>query len=365
MIFRLATTADEPELRALLRHDAMPGAVRVEYRREPDFFAGLAVQGQSRHVVVAEQEGRIVGMGCRAVREAYVNGRPTRIGYLSGLRSLQFARGGLGLARGYRFLRRLDAADPVEAHLTTIMTDNAAALALLESGRGGLPRYRPAGELVTYAIPVRPGRLRRREDRGPIRIVSAAQAGLGPAVKWINAAGAARQFFPVWRETDFGSPLLSGLAPENLFLACRNDRIVGAMAGWDQSAFKQFVAAGYAAWLRAARPLANAALRLCGLPPLPPPGTRLPVVFAAWHLAERDDPAVTALLLRRVLDWAGQEGAGFCVTGFVAGDPGARAVPRAGTLAFRSRIYLVDWEQGAGFPARLDGRPLYLEAAVL
>ena len=43
----------------------------------------------------------MVGMGIRAVRPAWVNGRAVEVGYLGGLRSLTQARGGLGLAQGF------------------------------------------------------------------------------------------------------------------------------------------------------------------------------------------------------------------------------------------------------------------------
>jgi hypothetical protein len=271
-------------------------------------------------------------------------------------------RRGTGLARGYRLLRQVHESDPVGAYLTTIMDGNDEAMALLESDRAGLPHYRFVADFTTHAIPVRTSRA---NSPGGVEIVTAAEAGLGETVRWMNAAGASRQFFPVLRESDFGSPLLRGLTPETLFVSRRGGRIVGTLAGWNQSGFKQFIAAGYAPWLRAARPVINAGLRLCGAPTLPPVGAPLPIVFAAWRLAEADDAAVTASLLSRVLDWARQEGAGFCVVGFVAGDPCAHIVRRAGTIAFRSRIYLADWEEGPGYAVRLDGRPLYLEAAVL
>jgi predicted N-acetyltransferase YhbS len=360
--FRLATPADDPALRALAGREAMPGALRIQCRREPDFHAGLRVQGNAGQTIVAEEAGTIVGMGCRALREAYVNGSPMRIGYLSGLRSLESARGGMGLVRGYRFLRELHAADPVPAYLTTIMEGNAPAIALLESGRAGLPRYRRFARFTTHAVLVR---RRCAPTRMRPAIVSAREAGLADTVRWLNRAGAGRQFFPVFREDDFGSPLLRDLSPSDLFVARERGQVCGSVAAWDQSAFKQFVLAGTAPWIRAGLAVLAPIARLAGWPSLPPAGGALSVVFAAWLLIEPGRNDLAAALLDRVLDWAAMKGAAFCVIGFLAGDPAGDVVRRKAQIAFRSRAYLVDWEDGPDLAAGLDGRPAHLEAAVL
>lgn len=107
--FDLATRADDAELRAILAATPMPGRISVSFRREPSFFAAAGVEGPFHQVVVCRdrQQNRIAGFGCRSVRQRYVNGRPTPVGYLSGLRALPEYRG-LGLvARGYRYFREL------------------------------------------------------------------------------------------------------------------------------------------------------------------------------------------------------------------------------------------------------------------
>ena len=363
MQFRLATPADDAALRALLRRDAMPGSVRLAFGREPNFRAALELQGADAQILLAEQDGEIVGTGSRVTREVFINGVPQRIGFLSGLRAAPQVRGGTGLARGYRFLRELHDAQPVPAYLTTIMADNHEARAVLESGRAGLPRYRFVGNLTTHALPVQ---CRRRTigARG-IEVRTAAELGVTETVRWLNAAGRQRQFFPVFNETDFGSPLLRGLELPNMFIALRDGTPVGSMAVWDQSSFKRFHVAGYAPWLAAARPIWNLVARLRGAQPLPPPGHALSVVFGAWWLVQPDDADVAAVLLERVLDEAAKTGAGFCVVGCMDDDPNARLFEQRRTIALHSRVYLVDWAEGSGLAERLDHRRLQLEAALL
>ncbi|MCX7010852.1 MAG: hypothetical protein NTY53_27035 [Kiritimatiellaeota bacterium] len=337
--------------------------MRLAIGREPDFRAALELQGNDAQVLLAEQAGESVGTGSRATREVFINGEPERIGFLSGLRLSPNARGGTGLARGYRFLRELHAAQPVPAYLTTIMADNHEARAVLEGGRAGLPRYRFVGNLTTHALPVQ--RRRRTIGARGIEVRSAAELGVAETVRWLNAAGRQRQFFPVFNEADFGSPLLRDLELSNVFIALRNGTPVGSMAAWDQSRFKQFHVAGYAPWLAAARPILNLAARLRGAQPLPPPGHALSVVFGAWWLVQPDDADMAAVLLERVLNEAAKTGASFCVVGCMDDDPNVHLFERRRTIALHSRVYLVDWAEGSGLAERLDHRRLHLEAALL
>src|SRR5438874_393944 len=76
--FQLASRADDAQLRAILAATPMPGRVSVSFRREPSFFDAAAVEGDFHQVVVCRdrREDRIVGFGCRGVRDRFVNGRP-------------------------------------------------------------------------------------------------------------------------------------------------------------------------------------------------------------------------------------------------------------------------------------------------
>src|SRR5947209_2833857 len=105
--FELATPDDDADLRRVLAATPMDGRIAVTFRREPSWFTGAVVDGRSRQVVACREleTGRVVGFGCRSIREVYVNGRPAAVGYLSGLRLLPEHRN-LGLvARGFALIR--------------------------------------------------------------------------------------------------------------------------------------------------------------------------------------------------------------------------------------------------------------------
>ena len=88
--FELAGPADDADLRAVLAATPMAGRMAVSFQREPSWFGAAVVDGFSRQVVACRDRstGRIFGFGCRSLRELYVNGEPSTVGYLSGLRVL-------------------------------------------------------------------------------------------------------------------------------------------------------------------------------------------------------------------------------------------------------------------------------------
>ena len=133
----LARPEDEPALRRLLREAPMPGRVKLSLEREPDYFFAADVEGETSHVVIARDTRleEIVGIGSRSVRPRYVNGRLTRIGYLSQLRVAERCRGQRRiLVEGYETLDRTRCAEEASFDLTTILADNTTARRLLTAG---------------------------------------------------------------------------------------------------------------------------------------------------------------------------------------------------------------------------------------
>jgi len=365
MRFELAGPRHDPQLRALLREHGMPGWVELALEREPDFFAGAAAMGGASQTIVALEDDTVVGMGCRSVREVYLNGRAASLGYLSGLRLQRRFRGGAALARGYRFLKQLHEDGRAAAYLSTIIEGNQEVIALLTGGRAGLPRYHDLGRYVTFAVALgawAPGRL-----PCPDVIVSrAALAELDAVVVFLNEHGPRRQFFPVVRREDFNSPAWQGIEPRDALIARRADgRIEGVAACWDQSAYKQTRVVRYRRSLAAIRPLLNAALGVSGLPRLPDEGTLLP----AWSLSlvciRDDNPGTLAALLNHV--HAERRGrCGWLTIGLHERDPLCRALGRWTSLRYASRLYAVYWDDGRSV---VDGlapeRVPFLEVATL
>jgi hypothetical protein len=365
MRFALAGPGHDPQLRALLREHAMPGWVRLTLEREPDFFVAAAAMGGVSQTIVALEDDGVVGMGCRSVREVYLNGRAASLGYLSGLRLQPAFRRGTALARGYRFLRQLHEDGRTAAYVSTIIEDNRDVMALLAGGRAGLPRYRDLGRYVTFAVALgawTPGRRPRRD----VVVAHAAASELDAVVAFLNEHGCRRQFFPVVHRNDFNSPAWQGLEPRNVLAGRRADgRIEGVAACWDQSAYKQTRVVQYRRPLATVRPILNAALRLSGFPPLPDEGALLPAVNLSLVCVRDDDPGTLAALLNAVhAEYRGRRG--WLMIGMHEQDPLCGAMRRWTSLRYASRLYAVHWEDGRSMiDALTPERVPYLDVATL
>lgn len=366
MTIQLADHTHEEQLRELLRGCPMPGWVRLAFGREPDFFHGLAVQGKTNQTLIALEGGRVVGMGCRSIKPMLINGERMDFGYLSGLRLHPDVRRTGLLARGYAALKRLHAASPAPAYLTTVIEENAAVRSLLTSGRAGLPHYLDWGRYITYAVSMNQNYQR---AVSPFVMRRGDEVGMERLLRFLGDSGRARQFFPVIEASDFGRDYLRGLNPADFRVALNaSGEIIGAAAAWDQNAFKQNIVRGYAAPLRFLRPLVNAWLWLEGLRPLPPIGKNLASIYVAFPCVRGDDPQVLLALLERIYTEHLNGPHHYLLVGLHERDPLAAAVRqlKAATFQYVSRLYLVCWDDRLDFVKGLDPMRIpHLELATL
>jgi hypothetical protein len=367
MKFSLATPAHEPQLRQLARNEPMPGWIRLAFAHEPDWTASQQVLGDSAQTIVATNPGEtVVGCGVRAIRRVYVNGQPRELGYLSGLRSLPGARRALGLAQGYRFLRQLHEEDRrVPAYLTTIVEDNREAIRLLTAERAGLPAYLDQGRLVTSAILLDVNR--RTSPPAPgLEIKSGGEVAFDDVLQFLAREGARRQFFPMLERAQLGTARLAGLRTSDFRVAIRAGAIVGTVAAWDQTAFRQVVVTGYSPLLRFVRPALNLWWSATTGRSLPPAGQGLRFFQVAFACARNHDAGVLAALLER-LHRDCREAAYDCfLIGFHERNPERGALRAFRAMHYASRLYLAAWNDGRPFCAGLDARFVpHLETATL
>jgi len=359
----LATKEDEADVRRLFRTNSVPGHVRVTYEREPDFFLGCGVTGQSYQVIVARHEptGELAGVVCRVKRRVWINGQEGEIGYLSGGRVDGRFRGRWLVPRGLRFLGDLDATDTVPVYLATITGENHEARGLLvERPRPGFPRFEEVGRLYTAVIPVRTRLVSRDQPNG---MRSAVPEDLPRIVSFLNEYGRERQYFQVYGEEDFRGSATLGFRVEDFVVFERDGELSGVVGLWDQSAYKQTVVRDYSRELRWTRPLYHAAARLTGRHPLPAPGEPLRSAYAAFVCVADDDRSVFRALLRRVCELAAKRGHPFLVAGLAANNPLLAEIRRYAHVPYHSALYTVSWR--GGLHATSDGRIPHVEVATL
>jgi hypothetical protein len=381
--FELATPNDDADLRHVLAATPMEGRITVAFRREPSWFAGAVVDGRFRQVVACRdlRTGRIIGFGCRSVREVFVNGRTGLVGYLSSLRVLPEHRNLGLLARGYAAIRELHGDGRVPFYLTTIAAGNRTALSVLTSGRAGLPVYHPAGAYHTVVVTLTRRRtatlpdptlsLRGGEGRvrgcGEVSVRPAKAEDLPEVLNFLAAAGPRRQYFPRLGADDFLLPegSMRGLSLDKILLAERGGRLVGTLAGWDQHSYRQSVVCAYHGWLCCVRPLYNAWAWFMDRPALPQPGGVFPYLMGALPVVAEDDGSVFVALLEALRYRA----AGGPWTHFLIGlhetDPLLRVARRYQAACYVTHLFLVCWPDGEEARVAVDDRAPYLEAGSL
>lgn len=344
--YRPATPEDDADLRAMLRANAMPSWVTMSIEREPSFFAGLDRYGVD-HPFIARHDGQPAGMYVGSQHTVHLNGRATPIGYLSGLRiNPEFRHSLRNLRGGFASIRALALETGIPFWYTSIATENVAARRLLEAGLRGIPEYRPAGEMVTVALPVTRGR-----RLGIWRPVGSDE--LEAMCAWYNRVAAGCQFSPVL------TPEWVAACDARFHVHETGGRIAGCMALRNQQAYKQVTVRGYRRPLAAALPLYNAWARLARRVVLPPAGQALDQCFLAFLETETGAPANFAELISDALSLCASQ---VLVLGLDAGHPAIGAIrARFKPATYRSVIYTVS---DGGQPS-LDGRRVRPEVAVL
>ena len=338
--FALATPADDSEVRRLLRENPMPGRISIALEREPDANLAANVEGDVHHTIVArdERSGRLIAMGSVSVRYRYVNGEPTRVGYLGQLRLDHACRGrGLVIRRGYDFFRELHETLGVKLYLTSIASDNVVARRLLERGLPGMPTYRPLCEYVTCVFR-RASKLRRAVPS--VREVS--RESIPRIASLLNAPAARLQFAPVW--AGWTLPVSS----DQFRLAFAGDEPIGCAAVWDQRAMKQAVVRGYAPWLRRVRVPLNFLSPLTRQPHLPKVGQPLRHAFVSHVATLPDRPELIEPLIDALQGSSQARDVDCLTTGFDARDPRLTVVRRAfGGREYHTQLYVVNWPDDA------------------
>ncbi|HKA79915.1 MAG TPA: hypothetical protein VKD43_07755 [Xanthobacteraceae bacterium] len=361
LAFAVAQREDEPDIRRLLRENPLDGWVRLSLEREPDAFATDFGLSRSHAFIVARDRatGEAAGICERSVREAFVDGEVRRLPYLGSLRVTPRYRHRIRLLRGgFEAVRTLlHKTSDLPYALTSITADNEQAARVLCAGLPGLPAYRPAGELATFAIRTRALALPRGVDQ--------ATADDIPAIAVLLQRNYRRfQFAPVWSACELRQLIAAGgLRSEDFLVVRRGPGVRGSLAVWDQSAAKQTVVRGYSPWLRRLRPLVNLAAPLTGMPRLPPPGYPLAQAYLSHVAVEDDDPAVFRSLLAAGSALARRRGFDIALTGFATGHPFAAIVHARRAAVYRSLLHLVHWPNAAAVTS--SARLPHVEIAVL
>ena len=356
LTFTLATPADDESLRRLLRKNPIRGSISLSFEREPCYFDASIVEGPFHQTIVAREveTGEIIAFGNRSIRPLYVNGEVKETGYMSQLRvrpdygkGLYLAR---GLAGGFRKYHELHQDRRTPFYLMSVIEDNLPAKRLLTSGLAEYPYVQEYARFFTYAIyPLFRKRLLRLP--GSLRLIRGSEKYIDGIVDCLNRNNSRKQLAPHWTPE---SLFIANLKPSDFFLALDGERVVGCVACWDQSAFKQTVVRGYAGSLARWRKPLNMFSRLGGWPYLPEPNTPLRYSHASHLAIDNDDQLIFQALLRAVYQHNLEYGYNYFMLGLAESNPLRNIVQEYRPLTYVSRLYLVTWDEGREAIAKVD-----------
>ena len=376
-VFELATERHEPALRRLFAESEMEGDIRLSFRREPNYFWATDLFGPFCQVVVARDAatGAVVGVGTRAIRQGFINGKIAAIGYLADLRLEQRYRSGMLIVRAYRYLSKLHQDDQAKLYFTLIAERNKRALDTIATGRAGLPPYHDWGRILSPAINLLGRKTSKITDA---QIARGTPEMLCEILACINRNHARRQFAPCYTVDQFAVGSANGNACgkirsvhlrdfhlEDFYVAIRGGRIIGVLGKWDQSGFKQTVVTGYRGSLKVLRPIYNVASKWIGAPSYPSIGEPLRAFYVSFIAVDDDDINVFRGLLAQLYNDHLGSGYHYFVVGLHEKDPLAAALSDYVLTPFAARLFVVRFANGAEAFASLDDRPPYIELALL
>ena len=358
---RQAREEDNGAILSLLQGTPQPGAVTLNFERNPDYFRGARVTCEEPDVWVAEPregEGPIGAVYNVGWRHVWVNGQARPVRYAHDLRISPQCRNGMILHRLFRQLRKQ--LGDGEWMQTTVLRDNMASLSTVASGRAGLPTYYPSGTIETSMLYTR-ARRRKLPDDAVIR--QTGEADLDAISQLLRYQGSQKQFFPYWDVSRVrGDAYCYGLSPRNFIGLWIGGVLKGLMGFWDQQGIKQTRVLGYARGMGVMRHLYNTHSLLRGGMKLPAPGGVLSYLTLHSLVVEDNRPELLRLLLDDAISrFHGHYDALVC--GFFTQDPLARVPTGYRRRLLLSDHFLVSYD---GDPRdQLDGRLPYVEVARL
>lgn len=365
----LATPADDPELRELLRDNPIPGTISVTFEREPNYFLGTNLGSVTTQTIIArERDGeKIIAMGSRSMRNVYFNGTVQLVGYLGELRISQPYRVmRRTLTKAYTFIHQLHQDRQVPFYLTSIIEDNLPARRLFTRGLPGLPKYQEYARMHTLAIY---SRRRRRALPVPdgLRLVRGSLKHKDEIIACLQRNGPRYQFTPTWdSDTLFNPQTTPDLIPEDFTLVLDHKKVIGCLALWDQNRYKQTVVRSYAKPLARWRRLVNVGSRIMGWPVLPSPDESFHFGYASHLAVDDDNPEVFAPILRALYNQAVDQGNSYFMIGMSEAHPFLPLVTASYRhIDYPSWLYLVAWNDGLEAASQVDDRVPGVEIAIL
>ena len=365
--FRLrdAAPVDNAALIELAASCPMNGEMSLRMDRGPDFFALNRLEGDRWNVAVADHGGKVVGCIAMSERNVYVNGRPTRTGYV----------GDFKVHPAHRDTRIADALSlraevwfgslpPAAPIFITVLAGNRAMERRL-AGPRGVASFQKLGTIRTHSVPIL--WRRRQRQQGSMRVDRARWSDLDDMVALWSTVAPLRQLAPILSASSLAEWIRKApgldIASYRVARSPRGE-LLGFLAVWDQRSFKQLTVVGYSPRMNTARLAFNSLCPFFGVERLPKAGSPLECVTVANICVPSDRSDVLKAILTSGYDELRRTSCSFMNVGLDVRDPLSEAM--SGFLAQPTDVnaYMMRIRSGV-VPEPLDGRPIHYEIGLV
>lgn len=277
----------------------MRGELVLSTQREPDFFALYEMQKATAYTYVGDDaRGGLVGMASALVRDGWLDGEATRVGYLGDLR-VRFDRGRhFGRFFG-EFFEALCEETKCSAYVTSILSSNRAAMNALtkrSARRPRQPHYARLNSIDAVSVQL----TRAHSPSSAVKVRSATSADLPQLIDVLGAAHRTRAFGYRYDEGEFEHRLAHwpGFSLDETLLAVDGDeRIIGVCTLWDPSLVKRYRVHAYGGSMKWVKRGFNVMASLARWPKLPEPGGEFRYAYLSNLWVRDDSPATFRALL--------------------------------------------------------------------
>jgi hypothetical protein len=200
-----------------------------------------------------------------------------------------------------------------------IMDSNELAMKTLTSNRVSLPIYHSLGQVHTPTIYL--NSLYKKYHLKNVIITRAKATQAEEVFSFINEYQACYQFSPYYNHHDLGRDRLLGLDIRDFHLAIKDNKLIGVVAAWDQTKYKQTHIESYSSYLKLVKPLYNILSYFTSLNRIPDIGNYIPYFYIAFIAIKYNDPAVFRALLSALYQEYNQQNWHYVICGLHENHP--------------------------------------------
>ncbi len=343
--------ADNDGVLELINSTYIKGEIEVLFSKEPNYLDAMNILADTVQVVVGKVNNKVEVLGSRSLKKAYINGEEKTLGYLSDLKISSGARKIQALSKGFEFMKTLMDDKRAKLHIATIIEDNRQGKVALtwKNKSPNVPNFYDLGVMNTYFIlPIFPKFCHKK-----IKIINGSGDVLDKIVEFLNAEGRKKQFFPIYTKEDFLN--LPNFSPNDFYIALEDEKIIGVIAKWEQTPFKQVVIKKYNGkwvWIK----------RLTGKF-LPKENKPIKQFYLSFVVIKNNDNKIFEALLNRVYN----DNKNYKYFSFIlhSKDGLNISLKKYFNIKYKSRLYIAEFLEDNEIKDLIDTRIPYLELASL